>query len=395
MHLQSRAALKFCSIVLMALLFLLFLILSMKTPQIKAQSNRLKLIDVDEGGYFEWSLDSHLVAFSPDILVESEWKTYNVTTNQLIVGNRYPFLPNLTETERAFFVRANDDMDSFAYSSPNERYIVYAGEPTQLNFPQDWRLIIGDRQTQTKRNTSLPIFYPTLKENYFDIFWKADSTSFIIETCSSEFYCTPNTYLYIHGYTSSLDDTLIELPINAFRIEETEYFMNRVLDFSSNGIWVLLRASKEQNSPENNFLVMYNLLDKSQSFEITSPAFNYVGDVKFRTSDGKHILALNEQGVVSYSVENVEVTLVSNEVLIGNVKNSRFSPDGQWLVFETSRSVYLLDLSPSTISPSPTPTALPHPIFPPPGGDPACPGGGGIWVWENGFPIFICQPNWE
>ncbi len=31
----------------------------------------------------------------------------------------------------------------------------------------------------------------------------------------------------------------------------------------------------------------------------------------------------------------------------------------------------------------------------PPGGDPVCPGGGGVWVWENGFPIFICQPNWE
>ncbi|MBE7511186.1 MAG: WD40 repeat domain-containing protein [Anaerolineales bacterium] len=50
-------------------------------------------------------------------------------------------------------------------------------------------------------------------------------------------------------------------------------------------------------------------------------------------------------------------------------------------------------LTPPTATP-PLPTAYPHPTGIP-GGAPICPGGGGEWVWENGFPIFICQPNWE
>ncbi|MBE7511578.1 MAG: hypothetical protein HS103_02020 [Anaerolineales bacterium] len=87
--------------------------------------------------------------------------------------------------------------------------------------------------------------------------------------------------------------------------------------------------------------------------------------------------------------------LIAEQIVPGPIYAADWDKTGTTLYYGTDSAIPRVVRAPD-LPPLPTPTALPHPIFPPPGGgQPACPGGGGEWMWVDGELIFVCGVNWE
>ncbi|MBE2195354.1 MAG: hypothetical protein IAE83_14360, partial [Anaerolinea sp.] len=179
-------------------------------PQVQGQSNRLRRLSPGvEVGYFEWARDSHSFAFSSStprvtdpIDAEGLWTHYDLETDVLVESPIYPFLPHLTTQEESIFART---ADTFFYLSPDGRYLVYVGEKVLEGLTSRyWRLMVGDRQTQTTYTPEYPLYDPFGKAERFDVRWSQDSHSFVLVTCVDQFMCFPSVFFYVRGLESGL-----------------------------------------------------------------------------------------------------------------------------------------------------------------------------------------------
>jgi len=85
-------------------------------------------------------------------------------------------------------------------------------------------------------------------------------------------------------------------------------------------------------------------------------------------------------------------TILENRQLPAPIYAADWSPDRTKLAYGgADGEVHIEPIRPST---PPFPTAYPHPTRSP-GGQPACPGGGGEWMWVDGELVFVCGVSWE
>ncbi|MBE7512378.1 MAG: PD40 domain-containing protein [Anaerolineales bacterium] len=390
------------------------------TLQVQGQSNRLRKLSTTDFDYLEWAADSQsLVAIqgnSPSVIEEFMWSHYNIATNQFSDHSVYPYLPHLTPQENTIFVPASakgSDGEiyymSFSYLSPNGRYLVYVGEPTTELNHQYWRWLIGDRQTQTTFNSGKPVFQPFGKLESFNVTWNRDSTAFILTLCGDLYFCSPPAFVFVYGLNNGLSSFVVnDIKISFPMVENVQYRTFDLIDFSGDGQWALLRVSVAEKlalgEGGGSYLLMYNTQTPETSFFLSNGLLKGGGTLQFATIDGTSLLFIDNVGIQRYDWANDTIILLTTEVNNSIASYPRaFSPDGRWFVFVSggvlkAGELYLYDLQglPET-PPSPTPplpTAYPHPTGIP-GGQPACPGGGGEWMWVDGELVFVCGVTWE
>ncbi|MBE7514911.1 MAG: PD40 domain-containing protein [Anaerolineales bacterium] len=368
---------------------------------IQGQSNRLRKISpFSQANYIEWARDSRsFVTSSSQPVVSDNWIYYAMDSDTFTDSSIYPFLPQLTTEENALFIR---HPDAFSYLSPDGRYLIYAGD-TFVSEGYPW--MIGDRQTQTTRMMEPPLLEPFSKKDGFDVTWDHGSKSLIMTVCANPFFCSrANAYVYVRGFENGLSSIVFDYEDLTFPVlAGVEYRTLELLDFSGNGRWALLWAGiledvRKMDGSVHDHLIMYNVMNPQSSFLITDSLGIVPRSFRFATPDGSQILYIDNVGIYRYDWANHTSTLLTTEVNNTKVDLGAFSPDGRWLVFQWNYELYLYDLQglPET-PPSPTPpfpTAYPHPTGIP-GGQPACPGGGGEWMWVDGELVFVCGVIWE
>ncbi len=112
-------------------------------------------------------------------------------------------------------------------------------------------------------------------------------------------------------------------------------------------------------------------------------------------SRGTRLRSFNREGRIRVW-DTQTWALIAEQIVPGPIYAADWDKTGTTLYYGTDSAIPRVVRAPDLPSPPPTPTALPHPIFPPPGGgDPACPGGGGEWMWVDGELIFVCGVSWE
>ncbi len=112
-------------------------------------------------------------------------------------------------------------------------------------------------------------------------------------------------------------------------------------------------------------------------------------------STGTRLRSFNREGRIRVW-DTQTWALIAEQIVPGPIYAADWDKTGTTLYYGTDSAIPRVVRAPD-LPPLPTPTALPHPIFPPPGGgQPACPDGtGGEWMWVDGELIFVCGVNWE
>ena len=111
-------------------------------------------------------------------------------------------------------------------------------------------------------------------------------------------------------------------------------------------------------------------------------------------STGTRLRSFNREGRIRVW-DTQTWALIAEQIVPGPIYAADWDKTGTTLYYGTDSAIPRVVRAPD-LPPLPTPTALPHPIFPPPGGgQPACLGGGGEWMWVDGGLIFVCGVNWE
>ncbi len=112
-------------------------------------------------------------------------------------------------------------------------------------------------------------------------------------------------------------------------------------------------------------------------------------------STGTRLRSFNREGRIRVW-DTQTWALIAEQIVPGPIYAADWDKTGTTLYYGTDSAIPRVVRAPDLPSPPPTPTALPHPIVPPPGGgQPACPGGGGEWMWVDGELVFVCGVSWE
>jgi len=110
-----------------------------------------------------WSSDSTSVVFLPEyggvavqVPQDAAWQQFDLRTKQVTKSVIWPFQPTLTDQEKVAFVLGSEGRDvSFAFTSPNGKYLVYAG---QMSAERTWAVMLADRQSGQVVDTSTKVY---------------------------------------------------------------------------------------------------------------------------------------------------------------------------------------------------------------------------------------------
>ncbi|MBE7511188.1 MAG: hypothetical protein HS103_00030 [Anaerolineales bacterium] len=366
------------------ILFITIFLIIAKLTTLKAQATIDFVVHLGSGDYeHSWSWDSQYFIFQG-----YEWFSYDVQNKQLaITEGAWPLQVPLTEAQRqAFEVGTDPDGNtSFFLRSPNGRYIVYvtSHETDKGSFGNANSLGLADLTSEEHvlLEGTYTDYFDNFRANY-EVLWSADSSAFIL----NHHTLAPKTF-YISNFNEGLNNTNIVSLHDGIRVGDVTLTYFKLYDISLDGDYLLLGV------PDKRGLTIWQTRMPHETLFV--PLVDRgLGFGKFVA--GHHAVRyITSTGLYEHNILTRATTLISSDLNTAEGDRFWFSPDGNKVAIMKDRDFYMAYLPAYTEpTPTPLPTAFPHPTGYP-GGDPVCPGGGGEWMWENGFPIFICQPNWE
>lgn len=275
-----------------------------------------------------WSTDSQQLVFrsifvsqSTVHIIENDWSVYNIVTKSLSQTDVFPLQPTLTRAESLAFDPAfYDNLESFIYVSPNERYIAYGELPTE----QGWSVTIGDRYTREKIQTNIQVLNPFLADE-FDVIWSADSNTLLVTT--NDYSSQP----FIQ-YVSNWNDNSTEIIYNFTRnlnIDNREFFIIKGCDLSADGHIALVIAQDMTATERTHSLILWDIYNTSSS--IIVDGFGDIIGASFSPNDENQVLLVTERGFIQYDILTKTYSVININISSDWVTNAIFSPDGQWV----------------------------------------------------------------
>jgi WD40 repeat protein len=256
------------------------------------------------------------VSFTPSILYR-----YSRTTGSLSQVQHYPL-------ERTFNSKEQENYQAFdnqAFLSPDGEKIVY----------------VSTLQTILGGEAGSPRFYaigyaPDLEYPRVGFFplrifeylrpkllrWSDDSSAFVMETPSLYGGLTILFHVKIHGDFASIRETYVG------QMDTAE----NIFDISPDGNRLLIpQYDKQLLMWDDNLPLTDDSIDAMEAAHLI-PA-GKVSAAAFIPEDQKHILVVNEQGIVRFNLETQESNLISGDVNSTWVEQGLFSPDNHYLAF--------------------------------------------------------------
>jgi hypothetical protein len=164
-------------------------------------------------GGASWSTDSRYYVFATSISgngIESPdpmWSKYDTQTGNTAEFNIWPLQPQLSTAERKVFkTAALIDSKSFMFSSPNGRYIVYAGN-IPIGNSAAFPVMLGDRQTLQAVDTGMQIGSPFDGPQDFQVIWNDASSAFTVRPAGY----MASGFASVAGFVARFDSDITQL----------------------------------------------------------------------------------------------------------------------------------------------------------------------------------------
>jgi WD40 repeat protein len=303
-----------------------------------------------------WSSDSRYVAFfdqtgsslQPN---EGNWEVYDTKTKALKTTQTFPLLePKLNGAELQRFEITTPDGTSPVFWSPDERYLVYAGNMQLSEEGTVWHLLLGDRQTQQVVDTMLIVYDPFQGKDSFYVVWNKTSSAFTLVQTG------PDGNQTVSAYVSSFNANIAQFAARSgvdfenFPVGGQTYHSVYAYALSDDGSLILVAGLKnDPNNPnyslENLNLLIYNLIDASKNIVIPNVSVKGVMSADFGPGSGQLVTIVYTTGLLQYDLSTGSSTVLNAQFNSGQAITSAISPDRQWLAtIGQDGNVYIINI---------------------------------------------------
>jgi dipeptidyl aminopeptidase/acylaminoacyl peptidase len=306
-----------------------------------------------------WSHDGHYLAFSDATIptVEmydelSSWYRFDTQLNQLEQTTTYPFQTSLSSEEEQSFAPANDEGLSLIFSSPNERYIVYAGSLVPVYADQDkeraigfyFNLMLGDRLTLHATSIDDPVYWPFSGTEQFNVVWSEDGRAFITNHANVMVDYAAVVGGYVSNYTQDvMRATLMFSPrhqlLNGLIHEGHEAY-----DISNDNRLVIVRTSSTGDTAVPSYHLLVQDVTNPVNFqEIPVPDAFKILDAEFVMSSSDIMLIVDDRQIIQYTLSTATAQGIElHTPSIVNFHDASISPNGKHIAFvDEAGNLYL------------------------------------------------------
>jgi hypothetical protein len=314
------------------------------------------------GGYkFSWSSDSRYLIFSSDSITpikadlpsSKPWKEYDTVTNILSESVIWPLQVTLTaKEERVFQTKSPHDLGlSVIYSSPNGRYLVYAGEEKSLYEGVIWSLILGDRQKHTLKVLNQNVYDPVRVDN-FHVIWNKASTAFVVVQPEPTKEISRIVSAYVNGFEDDISAAHLDDSVKYPQVGSQKYISTNVYDISSNGQKILIGACKFDNTLNDHIgdcvPLLYDVVNPSNNREVAGLYGNIA--IAFVDDNETKFLAIGKNGLIQYDLIVGTLLILNDRLNTSLVREASFSPNDKWFAYtDVLGYVWVIPMSSQTL----------------------------------------------
>ena len=291
-----------------------------------------------------WSNDSQQLSFRSGYSTleqpEIPWVEYDTVTSTLSDSATWIAPEQLSAL---MIQRLNTNFtQTNMFLSPNGRYAVTA------DVNDDWNTVIVDTLEKRILNTEVRSTGLHNAPEQFFVLWSKDSETLVFVT-SATLLPEPSFFYRVTGYTNAVEPLIVQ-DIGSFDYNGILYGMIRPYDLSSDGTRVLAEGVAPYAGQIGYPLIIWssdgNHRDLREVFGNTTESFSAAS---FAPNDESDILVVDQRGLVLYSLDTGETTILRTDITSDRFRLARFSPNGESLALVDNTpgrpaAVYLLDV---------------------------------------------------
>lgn len=304
-----------------------------------------------------WTADSQQLMFrhleAGQGFVEAAWSVYTIRSRTAI---RVTELPSQVTLSSAMHDRYSLDnpFEILAFSSPDGNYVVTGRFTGAHEAARRWETVIVDTLQDRVIHTAIPALGVTTTPHYFNVTWNADSQVLILATSALR-VSEPSFFYWVSGYADSANQPDVR-EITRFSIDDRQYTTRRIYDVSSDGHAILLHGvhhTPEPNTRQTFFpLIVWKADGNHQvllnDFDKRPGAFNLL-TASFVPDNEDALLIVDERGLLHYTPDTGESTILRSDITSVRFREAHFSPDGTFLalvenVAELREIVYIIEV---------------------------------------------------